>query len=617
MLVKNKGTRVVISTLMVAFAGVAFMGLQTGIASAAAPPNVAIPIFPTEVTGNGCADNSGFEGLYQGVFCIDTHTLSDAPDGFDSAAHLSVESDDLGTQATAYACKDTFDPFTGGTNCIVIGTDTTATPAPGTNHGAADGPNDAGNVFDVFYKIPATLDQQIRDVWWVVCNGSPAPGSPNCTNSTPQDASASTINASPIVNNVTFDSVSTGAGGATSTGEITSPTNGAGINECGFSPPASCNAGGDVFTATTDPLLEAINLNLEDDVNGANCPFDCGSYYGDDADENNDGCTLDQSPDSTSATARTWSVDDSGANSCGDTPDDDSDSFLTLTDNDDGSMNSGVNALCDTGSDGYGCALDRHYNTTLSIVRGVSHVHLKTAADVAKDATCHTGAQTAQVPAGGSLDLVSCLQDTLHHGVAGKRDVFVIGSGPGAVASSENVSDANGQAKATLSAPESASGQSTTVFDCYDANNNGGCDISAGLPTETFASFQVNWGPPVAPPAGASTLTLAQTGRHKNPGPRTPGGTTHFTGNLVGSDACAGKTGNQLVQIHKGSATGPVVISATTAAGGNYTTGAVNIPWRHKTRKAYVATYGAAANANSSCLDAVSNTINVRGFAKK
>src|SRR5205807_2129718 len=157
-----------------------------------------------------------------------------------------------------------------------------------------------------------------REMLVEACNGAPDSTFSNCTQDQVQ---------------ALLDDSSTG--GSTSSGVITSPTHASGVSNTGFT-----------ATGTTSPELTQVSFALEDDSSGGVMTGATGA--GDDVDEND--FVFDSTPDTTSATASTWSAAFN--------PDDNQEMGLTLADSDNGSMQSSVAADCENAG-GDACAMNR------------------------------------------------------------------------------------------------------------------------------------------------------------------------------------------------------------------------------------------------------------------
>ena len=217
------------------------------------------------------------------------------------------------------------------------------------------------------------------------------------------------------------------------------------------------------------------------------------------------------------------------------------------------------------------------------------------AADATPPSQCNTGQTQQSFPSNSGVDVVQCVFDANNNPVPSQTGLQWSITGPGDFASTGTTTDANGQAHATVE--NGTPGQQTSVTSCVDTDGNGTCNFSGN-------TVIINW---TAPPQGADTLSLRYS-KHRT-GPHE--GRVTFSGELVGdsSGACFGHEGGTLVQIHRGTATGPVVKSATTSAGGAYRAGL-----RLHLGANHVRHFTATTQGNPSCVAATSKTIKVRGF---
>ena len=106
----------------------------------------------------------------------DKDQLSDAFDGQDSLAHVTAIADPRATQAEFFVCTDTTTTAGAlGTNaCRSIGSDTSATQPVGPSGSNENFLPGSFKAFDVFTDIPASDDNQNRNVAALVCNGAPS-----------------------------------------------------------------------------------------------------------------------------------------------------------------------------------------------------------------------------------------------------------------------------------------------------------------------------------------------------------------------------------------------------------------------------------------------------------
>lgn len=147
---------------------------------------------------------------------------------------------------------------------------------------------------------------------------------------------------------------------------------------------------------------------------------------------------------------------------------------------------------------------------TKTVVPGPKdHVHLRQAADVDADPTCHTGTANTTADTSATVNLTGCVFDAFHNPIADDNVIWRLettglpGGGPGGddparfVNFPEQSTDVNGQADASVRASAAAAGHLTNVFFCNDNNLNGICDLdeSGQFPHDDdfIALFQIQW----------------------------------------------------------------------------------------------------------------------------
>ncbi|HVL90106.1 MAG TPA: hypothetical protein VM841_07725, partial [Actinomycetota bacterium] len=117
---------------------------------------------------------------------------------------------------------------------------------------------------------------------------------------------------------------------------------------------------------------------------------------------------------------------------------------------------------------------------------GRNHNHLWLAGTAGTDG--HTGTATIAAPAGGTVNLTGIAHTEGHQGLANTPVIWRIGTNsPGHFVSTEQTTDANGTADATIGSSVLDAGRTTAVLFCGDGDSDGVCD-------QTPAQFEVNWG---------------------------------------------------------------------------------------------------------------------------
>lgn len=468
----HRGKRV--AALATVFATAAFM-VQLAMPSAlavSAPDNVG-SIFPAHDVAI-----TTFANDYSGATGTDMAILSDKGDGVDSAAHLTAVSSPADTTVTTatlmnwYYCDSAALPGATGDLCTLIGTDTTATSAFETATYTGGTIDDA---WSITWDILPALDNLTKRIVAEGCNGAPDSTHSNCT--------------ADSVPGVLLDDSSSGANPQTSSGEITSSANGSALSDSAAL----------TLTASTSPELTAVAFGFDPAVGSG----DDGDSPNGSNDVDTNGPYADTIP-TTTATARTWSVTVTGAQS----PNND-EQALTLFSTNNGGLGGGVvSAICTvcTAATG-GMAFDRHYVVLEPGTPGTAtNVFLRQTSDVTADPTCETGPTTIGAAAGSTVSLTGCLFDAFGTGVSGETVLWSLNTGGTAffTTTPPTTTDANGQAVATVSAPTSAAGTNTTVTFCVDHNGNGVCDSTA-----LTASFQITWSGPSGGGKGhARSVTL-------------------------------------------------------------------------------------------------------------
>jgi len=344
-----------LGALALAICTMAFIVQLAAPASAVTPPSSLRQFYPAHEEG-GATNQLNQDSTGNARFDV----LSDKNDGVDTAAHLTAVADPLASQVNWYHCDvGTSQP---DPSCSSLGSDTSGVLAPA---GVGDGADEA---YDINVDIPPALDKQVRAVDAEACNGAPDSTFSNCA----QD----------VVDNVTFDDGVTGAEAPTTAGEITYPTHGGSVSNNGFT-----------ATGSTSPELDGVVFGIEcgDDADNSGTDIDTNDY------------ATDTTPDTTTATAKTWSksmvvcADDEMA--------------LTLSDTDDGSASSGVVADCETGGNN-ACAMDRHYIASVTPVPTTAVITLPDQATSAHpDGTCAEPINTGSDVADNNEEVEGCLFD--------------------------------------------------------------------------------------------------------------------------------------------------------------------------------------------------------------
>jgi hypothetical protein len=448
-----------VAAFTTAFAMAAFLvQLAAPAAFAANPPDAAGSFFPVD---------GGVAGQFSSATPGDTRmtVLSDKADGVDTTAHLTALTSAAGSPTAAtpgatvvqwYFCDAGLTP----PNCPasgLIGSDSTATTPVETPGYAGDDIDDA---WSIGWDIPASLDNVSKDIVVEGCNGAPDATFSNCA----EDA----------VTGVLLDDSGSGNNPQTTAGEITAPIHGSAVSQDVDS----------TATASTSVELTAVVFGIDDcgdDSGSDSSPEGC-----EEVDENQS--ATDTTPNTTTATAKTWSVTLVAA-----TMDGDSESALTLYDTDNASAVSTV-AQCDTGVGT--CAYDRHYFVMEPGTPGTAaQVAVKQSADVTADATCLTGPSSIFSPAGSTVNLTGCVFDAFRNAV-GSEGVFwsLVNTPPTGggffVGTPQLVSDTAGHATAAVSSASTSAGSSTVVTFCLDHDKNGVCDG----PAPKTANFTITWG---------------------------------------------------------------------------------------------------------------------------
>jgi hypothetical protein len=382
-------------------------------------------------------------------------------------------------------------PGASGSTCTLIGTDTTATSAfqtAGYSGGTID------DAWSITWAIPASLDNSTRDIVAEGCNGTADSTHSNCKDDR--------------VSSVLLENSSVGATPATSAGMITSPANGSAV-------PQEVTA---KFTASTTPELTAVGFGLSGPAGSGD---DADPAYGaSSGDVDSFGGTTDSGvyndlvPDTTTATARTWSASVPPA----DLPTN-NEQALTLWSTATANMNFGagspvaggvVSAICAACTAGNAAlALDRNYVVLEPGTPGTtSNIYLKRTSDVTADPTCKTGPSTIAAPVGSTVSLTGCAFDAFRTAVASEGVAWgLLAGGTGFFTTTPPTStDTKGQAVATVSAPTSAAGTNTTVTLCKDHDANGVCDSAAPA---FNAAITISWSTVAGAHARSVTLKLS------------------------------------------------------------------------------------------------------------
>jgi len=459
-------------------------------AFAAAPPDAVGSFFPVHdgATTSFANDRTGETQMA---------VLSDLGDGVDSAAHLTAVTSPADTTVVTatlvqwYFCTaGTAPPVCPSAN--LIGADTTATTAlqtPAYTGGTID------DAWSIAWDIPASLNGLTRDIVVEGCNGAPDATFSNCTADSVPD--------------VLLDDAGSGNNPQTSSGEITSPANGSALSDSATL----------TMTASTSPELTAVGFGFDqpagsgDDSDPPEGSDDVDSFGG----STGAGVYNDLTPNTTTATAKTWSVTVTGA----DTPDNDEQALTLWSTN--GNMNftgsggavpGGVasfecGAPCTSATVG-GLAFDRHYEVLEPGVPGEAlQARLKKSSDVTADATCLTGPSSIFASAGSTVNLTGCVFDAFGTAV-GSEGVFwslanVPPTGGGSFTGSPLlVTDTSGHATANVTSTAGSAGSTTTVTFCIDHDKNAVCDTGA---TKT-ATFTISWSAAAVAHARSISLRL-------------------------------------------------------------------------------------------------------------
>ncbi|TMK49564.1 MAG: hypothetical protein E6G55_00220 [Actinobacteria bacterium] len=461
-------------------------------AFAAAPANVK-SFFP--VHGAAAADTQ-FANDDTGV--TQMAVLSDLGDGVDSTAHLTAVSKAgaTGPPVVTGATLVQWYWCTAGTvppvcpNANLIGADTTATSAlqtPGYTGGSID------DAWSIAWDIPASLDGLTKDIVVEGCNATPDATFSNCTHD-----SVPTL----------LDDSGTGNNPQTSSGEITSPANGSALSDSATL----------TLTASTSPELTAVGFGFDPNSGAGD---DDNAYGSEDVDSfggsTDSGVYNDLTPNTTTATAKTWSATVPGT----DTPNNDEQALTLWSDNGDmnftgtgGAAPGGVasfvcGAPCTSATVG-GLAFDRHYEVLEPGVPGEAlQARLKKSSDVTADATCLTGPSSIFAAAASTVNLTGCVFDAFGTAV-GSEGVFwslvnVPATGGGSFTGSPQlVTDTSGHATANVTSTAASGGSSTTITFCIDHDKNAVCDAGA---TKT-ATFTITWSAAAVTHARSISLRL-------------------------------------------------------------------------------------------------------------
>jgi Ca2+-binding RTX toxin-like protein len=150
-------------------------------------------------------------------------------------------------------------------------------------------------------------------------------------------------------------------------------------------------------------------------------------------------------------------------------------------------------------------------SATLHVVPPVDHVHVKK--ESAAGALCHTGSSAGAAVAGSTVTLQGCALGLAADGTeVAAGDVRVLWilnptrpSDPGQIAFQQDSTDADGQARATVTSASGDAGRTTTVRFCVDefpatgggTEGNGICDageVGSGLPKPGLqADYTIEW----------------------------------------------------------------------------------------------------------------------------
>jgi hypothetical protein len=278
-----------------------------------------------------------------------------------------------------------------------------------------------------------------------------------------------------------------------------------------------------------------------------------------------------------------------------------------------------------SGTTGHGCGNETLKDTlTLTYGTRASDVTVTYAGTATNpNDPCRTGQQIMTGQVGDTEDLLVCTFDEAGNPVGTApttRLIWQISTTPGntRVATEfvgtppQDTDPTTGQA--SLQIKDARTGDDYVCVRLVDTATNssidGGCPNDPTSPGPAWVEKRVEQ---PTPPKGPSKLTLRSTNRKKNAGPR-PGGKVTLEGELspaaVGN-GCDGHVGRQLVRFHRGSVNGPVVGSATTKPGGDYSQ-RLNIGYNRRTVKLFFATF----DGNAFCNPSQSNSARVRGFAR-
>jgi hypothetical protein len=434
--------------------------------------------------------------------------LSDLGNGVNTAAHL--------TAVTAHGA--TTPPPTGATlvqwywcdtglappvcpSANLIGADTTPTTAlktPAYTGGSID------DAWSITWNIPASLENLTKDIVVEGCNGTPDATFSNCTKD--------------VVPTLLDDS-GTGNNPQTSSGVITSPANGSALSDSATL----------TLAASTSPELTAVGFAFNGPSgSGDNVGATDPAYGGSDVDAGGGGLLFggvynDLTPNTTTATAKTWSVTVTGAQ----TPDNNEYALTLWSTNGDMDFGAGTQAggvasfdcgaPCTSATVG-GLALDRNYELLEPGVAGTAlTAAVKQTSDVTTDPTCATGPSSIFTAAASTVNLTGCAFDAFGTAVGSEGVFWSLSNTSPATGSFVGtpllVTDASGHATATISSTTAAAGGSTTVTFCLDDNKDAVCD---GVAPKT-ATFTITWSTVVGAHARHVSLSLrdALTARGK------------------------------------------------------------------------------------------------------
>jgi hypothetical protein len=198
--------------------------------------------------------------------------LSDKEDGTDQLAHLTNVSTTDTSEVRWFLCPE--NRFTGTGNevtdndelggCTAIGTDNSGVQ-PGEGPGTPTAP-ETDEAYELFFDIPASLDNDVVDVAALACSNSAAVDVEDDPAVTGDDTNCS----SDVENDVTLDDAGQGIQGAqTSAGEITS--------FCGISPPPDspdCELEDSTDAGSQPDPDPAVDANFRPLPHGSNIPND-------------------------------------------------------------------------------------------------------------------------------------------------------------------------------------------------------------------------------------------------------------------------------------------------------------------------------------------------------